>query len=173
MNFSEANCSASGDAMGDFERFYLNTRNLIYGYLCHHAKDAFEVEDIVQETYLVALEQWDMVRNHPNPAGWLMKTAQYLNYNYERHVLFRKECLSDSDDIPYEEEAYDSFVMEDLLQNVYNKREQDLAKKYFLDGESISELSHDFGITEGALRMRLYRMKNRLKTYIESEPKVW
>lgn len=159
--------------MLDFERFYLNTKNVLYGYLCNHTKDAYEIEDIAQETYLVALEQWDMLKEHPNPAGWLMLTAKNLNYNYERHVYYRKESLPTSKDIPYVEQAYDAFVMEDLLENVYNNQEQTIAKKYFLDGVGIAELSDDCGVSQGALRTRIYRMKIRLKTYVESGRKVW
>lgn len=169
MNFSVVNCSGNGDAMLDFERFYMSTKKLLYAYLHHHSKDAFEVDDIAQETYMLALEQWDELQEHPNPAGWLMLTAKNLNNNYERHVYFRKESLLPSNEVPYEEEAYSSFVMEDLLENIYNGKEQAMAKKYFLEGENIAELSDDLGISEGALRMRLYRMKNRLKTYVESE----
>lgn len=159
--------------MGDFERFYLSTKNVLYSYLYHHTKDSFEIEDLVQETYLVALEQWEMLKEHPNPAGWLLLTAKNLKLNYERHVFNRKESLPSYEEIPYLEPAYSAFVMEDLLENIYNDDERDVAKKYFLDGESIAELSDDLGITQGALRMRLYRMKNRLKSYVESEEKVW
>lgn len=169
MSFSVANYSGNGDAMLDFERFYLSTKNILYSFLHHHTKDRFEVEDIAQETYLVALEQWEDLKNHPNPAGWLMITAKNLNSNYERHVYYRKETLPNNQEIAYEEEGYNVFVMEDLLENVYKGREKTMAKKYFLEGENIAELSDDLRISEGALRMRLYRMKNRLKTYVESK----
>ena len=113
-----------------------------------------------------------MLQNHPNPAGWLIITAKNLNYGYERHIYNRIEKLACPNEIPYIEPAYTTMVMEDLLENVYNKKEQVLAKKYFLEGESITEISNDFGISEGAIRTRIYRMKNRLKTYVESERKA-
>ena len=169
MNFSIVNYSGNGDAMLDFERFYLSTKNVLYAFLHHYAKDRFEIDDIAQETYMLAFEQWEELKNHPNPAGWLMQTAKHLNNNYERHVYYRKETLLPSNDVPYMEPAYSSLVMEDLLENIYDGGEQNMAKKYFLEGENIAELSDDLGISEGALRMRLYRMKNRLKTYVESE----
>ncbi len=159
--------------MMDFERFYLNTKNILYNYLYHHASDSFELEDIAQETYLVALEQWDMLKNHPNPAGWLIVTAKNLNYSYERHIYYRMEGLTCPNDIPYIEPAYSTVVMEDFLETVYKKKEQVLAKKFFIEGESIAELSDDFGISQGALRTRIYRMRIRLKSYVESGRKVW
>lgn len=159
--------------MLDFERFYLNTKNIVYQYLYYHVRDYFELEDIAQETYVMALEQWDMLKEHPNPAGWLMLTTKYICAGYHRHVYNRMESLDNYKDIGYEEPAYNMLVMEDLLESVYNKKESILAKRYFLNGDSISQLSSELGMSEGAFRTRLYRMKRRLKSYVESGKKVW
>ena len=123
--------------MLNFEQFYLNTKAVIYQYLYQHAEDFFETEDLAQETYLLALEEWDKLKDHPNPAGWLMVTARHLCAGYHRHIYFRRESLEERDEIPYEEPAYNMLLMEDLLESVYNKKEQQIAKKYFLDGDNI------------------------------------
>lgn len=158
--------------MLNFEQFYLNTKAVIYQYLYQHAEDFFETEDLAQETYLLALEEWDKLKDHPNPAGWLMVTARHLCAGYHRHIYFRRESLEERDEIPYEEPAYNILLMEDLLESVYNKKEQQIAKKYFLDGDNIEELARDLGITPGAFRTKIYRMRRRLKRYIESYEKV-
>jgi len=153
MNFSVVNFLGNGEAMLDFERFYLNTKHILYNYLYHHTRDFFELEDIAQETYLSALEQWDMLKNHPNPAGWLIVTAKHLNFNYERHIVSRLEQLSCPNDIPYIEPAYNALVMEDLLENVYCKKEQELVKNdweksktmmKFYSYENLNSLSNSF-----------------------------
>ena len=71
------------------------------------------------------------------------------------------------------EPAYDLIVMEDLLENVYKKKEQEIAKKFFLDGDRIEELANDLGVSQGSFRTRLYRMRRRLKLYVESCGEVW
>lgn len=159
--------------MLNFEQFYLNTKALIYQYLYQHGEDFFETEDIAQETYLMALEEWDSLKEHPNPAGWLMVTARNLCKGYHRHVYFRKESFEEKEDIPYEEPAYNLVLMEDLLKNVYKKRDLPIARKYFLEGESIEEIAEDMGVSEGAFRSKIYRMKRRMQRYIESCEKVW
>ena len=161
--------------MLDFERFYMNTKNIIYQYLYQHVEDYFEAEDIAQETYLMALEGWDTLQEHPNPAGWLVQTAKNLSISFRRHVYYRRESFEEllERDIPYYEPAYNQLVMEDLLENVYNKKESVIAKKYFLGDDSIEELAKELGVSTGSIRSRLYRMRKRLKTYIESCEKVW
>ena len=161
--------------MLDFEWFYRNTKAIVYQYLYQHMQDSFETEDIAQEAYLLAFEQWDTLKEHPNPLGWLMLTIRNLKKGYYRHVYNRMDSLEDSQykDIPYVEPAYNMLVMEDMLESIYKKKEKVIAKRYFLDGDNIEELSTDFGISEKNFRTRLYRMRKRLKSYIESSKKVW
>jgi len=159
------------NAMLYFERFYLNTKNIVYQYLYQHVEDFFETEDIAQDTYLCALEEWEMLKDHPNPAGWLMQTAKHLSNGFHRHVYYRMENTEDlyEKDIPYIEPAFGTLLMEDLLENVYDKNsERVLARKYFLEQDSVEELSEEYGVSEGSLRTRLYRLRRRLKSYVES-----
>lgn len=161
--------------MLDFERFYFNTKNFLYQYLYQHVCDFFETEDIAQEAYLTALEEWDELQKHPNPMGWLLQTAKNLCTGYHRHVLYRTESIEEHrhEDVPYEEPAYELCLMEDILERVYNKKELHIAKKYFLEEDSLEDLSLELGVSVNSLRSRLYRMRRRMKSYIESGEKVW
>ncbi len=161
--------------MIEFESFYLNTKNIIYQYLYQHVEDFHETEDIAQEAYLKAFEVWDELQNHPNPAGWLVQTVKYLCKNFSRYFYYRLDSYERyaEEDISYFEPAYNVLVMEDLLESVYNKKESAIAKKYFLQDDSVEELAEDMGVTSGSMRTRLYRMRRRLKQYVESCEKVW
>lgn len=162
--------------MFDFEYFYKNTRAVLYQYLYRHAANPTEVEDIAQEAYLKALERWEEISRHPNPAGWLMLTAKHLCLAYKRHLADRMEFLEEGREIPYVETAYNLVVMEDFLENVYGRQDQkekEIARKVFLEGDSVSELSREMGISEGACRTRLYRMRLRMKAYVEDEEKYY
>ncbi len=158
--------------MLEFEQFYKNSKAKVYHYLYQHTEDFFEAEDIAQETYMLALQQWEQLKVHPNPMGWLMQTAKNLCISYHRHVYYRKEPIEEEQEIPYIESAYNMVVMEDLLENVYKEKDADIAKKFFLYGDSISELAKELGVSEGCFRTRLYRMRKRLKLYIESGEKI-
>ena len=158
--------------MLDFEQFYLNTKAAIYQYLYQRMEDSVETEDIAQETYLMALEEWDSLKEHPNPTGWLMLTARHLCAGFHRHTYFRKESMEEAEEIPYEEPAFNLVLMEDLFENVYKPKDRNIAKKYFLEGDTIEELAGDLGMSQGAFRSKIYRLRNRMKRYIESCEKV-
>ena len=87
--------------MLDFERFYFNTKNFLYQYLYQHVCDFFETEDIAQEAYLTALEEWDELQKHPNPMGWLLQTAKNLVTQtnippFTRMAMLFQACISSS-----------------------------------------------------------------------------
>ena len=95
-------------------------------------------------------------------------TAKNLCMGYHRHIYYRMVNLEERTEIAYEEPAFDMLVMEDLLETIYNQKEKYIAKKYFLEGDTIKELAKELGISEGTFRTRLYRMRRRIKLYLES-----
>ena len=86
-----------------------------------------EAEDIAQETYLIALEEWEKVKYHPNPTGWLMMTAKNLCMGYHRHIYYRMVTLEERKDIGYEEPAFDMLVMEDLFENIFETDDESIS----------------------------------------------
>ena len=116
-----------------------------------------------------------MLQEHPNPAGWLLQTAKNISRQYHRRVFYKMESIdSYSDyDVPYNETAYEQVLMEDVLERVYNKKELPIARKYFLQNDSLEELATELGVSIHSLRSRLFRMRRRMKSYIESGGKVW
>ncbi len=151
----------------DFEYFYLNTKAAIFQYLYQHIADHEEAEDVAQEAYLRALEEWEEVRNHPNPTGWLMQTAKNILIGFHRHTYSRKYSFDELEELVYEEPAFDMLVMEDLFENIYSPKERALAQKYFVEGNTIEEMAEEMGVSEGAFRSRMYRIKKKLLDYVE------
>lgn len=159
----------------DFEQFYLQTKGLVYQYLYKHVQDWFEAQDLAQQTYLIALEEWDTLKKHPNPSGWLMLTVKNLVMGYHRHIYYRMESMDTGvkKEVSYEETAFDTLVMEDFFDSIYGVKERDIAKKYFLEEDSIQQLSRELGISEATMRTRLYRMRKRMRYCIEYRKKLW
>ncbi len=147
---------------GDFEGFYRHTIASVRQYLSSRVADTHEVEDLVQETYAEALEQWDMLREHPNPCGWLLLTAKHISRRYYRRVYTRTEKLYE-DSIAVEDPAYDIVVMEDLLHSLYRRDSEKLARAYFLGGSTITELARDMHLSNKSVSNKLYRIRRRLQ----------
>ena len=67
-----------------FEQLYRNTREALLQYLKRVSGREDWAEDILQDTYLEAYQHRGMLMAHPNPAGWLYKTALNLYRNEGR-----------------------------------------------------------------------------------------
>lgn len=153
----------------DFGIFYERTKGLVYQCLNTRMTDVHEIEDIVQQTYLLALEQWEMLKVHPNPCGWLLLTARHLYRGLHRHIYHRLERLGERVEIPYEDPAFNQVVMEDYLQRLYRPGEETLVRRYFLEGASEAQIAKELGVSLGCIRTRLYRFRKRLRKDAEEE----
>ena len=128
-------------------------------------------EDILQETFCIAIRRADELKQHPKPAAWLYKTAKYtilsecrkkqkreLNYCYENIEDFIRDPLAESAILSIEEDAVKRLVSESeyvILDLVYNQ------------GYMNREVANILGIKESTLRVKLLRIRNKLSDLIK------
>jgi DNA-directed RNA polymerase specialized sigma24 family protein len=58
-----------------FETFFLEQRARLFGTLCLVTGDAAGAEELMQESFVRVWERWDRVSGHPDPTGYLYRTA--------------------------------------------------------------------------------------------------
>ncbi len=71
----------------DFETFFRGEFPKLCGALVLLVGDAFEAEELAQESMTRVLERWDRVREMDSPTGYLFRTA--LNLQRKRIVVSR------------------------------------------------------------------------------------
>jgi RNA polymerase sigma-70 factor (ECF subfamily) len=62
-----------------FEAFYEANHSSLFGTLCLVTGSTAEAEELMQETFLKIWERWDRVKEHPDPPGYLYRTAFNLH----------------------------------------------------------------------------------------------
>jgi RNA polymerase sigma-70 factor, ECF subfamily len=70
-----------------FERFFEVQHARLFGTLCLVTADPREAEDVMQDAFLRLWERWDRVRAHPDPAGYLYRTAFNLHRSQLRRAV--------------------------------------------------------------------------------------
>jgi RNA polymerase sigma-70 factor, ECF subfamily len=88
---------------GSFEAFFDAERVRLFRTLCLVSGNRGEAEELMQEAFVRVWERWDQVRNHPDPSGYLYRTAFNLFRDRRRRVLNRIRHLLASDQ---EEDAF-------------------------------------------------------------------
>lgn len=149
-----------------FEELYLSTREALFRYLCNlNGMDGW-AEDILQDTYFEAYKNCEMLIIHPNPAGWLYKTAHNLYRNARRR---RDNCnlsldLVSEKHVAAAEGYYECMEWGITIQGLLREKDSQLLHKYYLEGYSVREMAKEFNLTEVNIRAKLARIRKRIKT---------
>lgn len=123
-------------------------------------------EDILQETFYIAMRRAADVKQHPKPAGWLYETAKYiilaecrkknkrdLNYSYEEMELELEDLQA--------EWGLDS-AEDDAIKKVLSESEYNIIDMIYNQGYSNREAARELGVKESTLRVKLMRIRNKL-----------
>jgi RNA polymerase sigma-70 factor, ECF subfamily len=71
----------------NFEEFFERERARLFGTLCLVTGDRLEAEELLQEAFVRVWERWDQVSIHPDPSGYLYRTAFNIHRDRGRRAL--------------------------------------------------------------------------------------
>lgn len=151
---------------------YKRQAKIIYGYLIKIGCQKEEAEDIVQESFVKAIEYMDGVAND-KLSSWLFKVAlnNYKN-RLKRKSIINQMSIDDGNfyyNLIFDNDVVDILIKKEHVDQIvtclsYLKEEYRslLILKYDL-GLSYLEISKLLGIPENTVRTYLYRARNNFK----------
>ena len=160
----------TGGDVAFLEKLYTENYALVYKLamrmLRRHSCITTDAADITQDVFILAARRIDLLKAHPNPVGWLLKTTQYVCKNhisaYTRHdeQLFATLDLhrGHDDDIAA---LHTRLSIEQLL----SEEDYALLKAYFIEKQPTEEICRKNGLSPNQLRVRMHRLKKYLSTY--------
>lgn len=154
----------------EFHEFYNDIFNKVYRYAYIIMKREAAAEDVAQETFFLAYEKWEEVKEHPNPEGWLYKTAYNIIANYDRRFENHEMSLEELETEFVNARALDGFREVDMrltMGRLLDEDEQKLIMMHYYGGYSIAEIAKYMDVTEGTLRVRFCRIRKKMKGQFE------
>lgn len=146
-----------------------------------------QAEDITNDVFYLLVKKWDLYTTHQESAiaTWLYKTANNRLKESLHHAALT--ILTDEIspiepsalDVPdYEEELlrYEQYLID--IQNTLRPEEAELFRMRVIEKKSYNDIANAFGISVRALRLRWYRLQQKLliylrdKGYIDSIPSL-
>lgn len=100
------------EAPPEFADFFRSERVRLFGTLAMATGDRAEAEELMQEAFVRVWERWEHVSVHPDPVGYLYRTA--LNLVRQRRRRLRRAALRRVNAAP----AVDAFEQVDDLTDV-------------------------------------------------------
>lgn len=129
------------------------------------AYDPQMAEDAVQDTYLTAIDKLPQLRESPNPAGWLYGVLchqiAHQNRSWAQLVL---KVTSLEDAAPLQAAPVEVCDMPSS-----SGGDMALLTRHYLDGIPLEDLARQAGCSYDAMKMRLFRARERLKKEIKTD----
>ena len=147
----------------DFESFFRSEYPRLANALLLLVGDAFEAEELAQETMTRVLERWDRVAPMDSPVGYAYRTALNLQRNRIRRLAVRAKRRFAS--VPTDDVAVDAGEREDVHRALGTLPQGQRAALVLVDWLDVDpdEAARALGITPGNLRVRLHRGRASLR----------
>ena len=133
-----------------------------------------DAEEVVQQAFLLATEK--DISTHEAPVQWMMKTVSNLCLNRlkkqqrarQKWLRLIRQRLDGSADrsasaVEQQESGMEVREMMMLLEQVLTPEECELLRKYCLENIPPSDLAAQNGMSPGALRVRIHRLRKKLE----------
>jgi RNA polymerase sigma factor (sigma-70 family) len=106
-----------------FDQFYADSRDGVYRAVVLATRRPDRAEEAVAEAFARALERWDVLAEHPNPVGWVIRTA--MNQFVSGWRIWRREGGEAPDlvAVPDEARSLDPFLLRHLWRLPRRQRE--------------------------------------------------
>ena len=145
---------------------YLSEYKRLYRVAFHEVGDHETAEELVHETFALALSRWEKLKDHPKPAGWLMETLVNLSRNEKRLQHYREVSLEELFAAPATE---DRRGIEELLPKQLAQQDKEvLIWRYELELD-YREIANRLGVSETGSRSRVHRAIERCRKLLENK----
>lgn len=137
-----------------------------------------QAEDITNDVFYLLVTKWDSYDEHKEAAiaTWLYKAANNRlkeSLHHVTDVILTDEVPSFESDLPnapdYEEELlrYEQYLID--IQNILRPEEAELFRMRVIEKQDYDDIAKMFGITVRALRLRWYRLQQKLLHYLKEK----
>jgi len=145
------------------EPLYYEEYQRLFAVAYRRIKNQELAQDIVQDTFLLAIFNQEKLMNHPKPGAWLMQTLQNLIMNELRSSSHKTIPLGEAMEVPAK--AAENSI-DQLLPAQLQGREREMLIWRFEQQMSCAEMSKRLGISEALCRKWISQAINCCRKYL-------
>jgi RNA polymerase sigma-70 factor (ECF subfamily) len=167
----------------EFEVFMRNYQNMVFSTAMRLVANSSEAEDITQDVFLKAYENFDRIGQSPTAGGWLKTVATNLSLNHlsryrSRWSFFSELFRGTDEDEPEVEFAAPQNIESDLDQSDRRAFVEEVLQKlpaaqrvplvlYHMDDLSYEEIASRLGISLGKVKTDIFRGREALRKRLQ------
>ena len=157
-----------------YDQNYLLLHNVGYDLTAGNPLLRQQVDDVMQETFLLLYEKADSLQEHPNISGWLVKTFKNkLRKAWEKQrqdALHMSYSLDDDKrkehPLIWNDSGFQSTLSvkdyDDTLKKLLGEENAIICEEYIVHNEPTADVAERHGLTINALWVRINRIKQKL-----------
>lgn len=154
---------------GEWLQIYRETVHPLYGYMAKRTGgDRALTEDIVQESYLRALDSWRHKPVPETPLAWLKRVARNVLIDYLRQKKRDVQAGPDLHDDAGPRTPADEFESLEVFLAIaaLGRRKARVLEAFYYDGMSVREIAGEMAISERAVEGLLRRARRSLRSLL-------
>ena len=162
------------EADAAFEQLFLGHRDEILAYICRVIGERQQAEDLTQDTFVKAYRALGHLPSDANVRAWLYRIATNTAVDWLRRrrliswlPLFERDKYL-ANHISFAEGALESLVVQRVLRRLPTRYSVPLVL-YSCQGFSTQENAAILGISQGAVKSRLFRARAKFRRLYPSE----
>lgn len=122
-----------------------------------------QAEEILQETYLAAAENIEMLMTHPSPNGWFVTVAHNRAKHMRTSLGKSRGRYAELPDRTVYIQDFQKDTIDEILPSNITPKDRAVLKLHFEEKLRSAEMGEELGITPDNARQTLRRAINRLK----------
>lgn len=150
----------------EFEQMLLGCKGPVERYVKFRLSNLTDAEDVLQEVYLVAYQQYGTLRDKSRFKAWLLQIAKNKCKDYFRKKLKAEEIsLEEVSDAQLEKSRQGivvSTLVQDTMEQLVEKNRQLLWMYYFCEMSQV-EIAERLGVPVGTVKSRLHYAKKEFR----------
>jgi RNA polymerase sigma-70 factor (ECF subfamily) len=155
-------------------KIYRDTVHSLYGYMAKRTGGNRELtEDIVQESYLRALDGWKRKGAPDSPLAWLKRVARNILIDFLRQKRRDRQFDLNLQSDPGQKASDDAVQFLEVFTAISSlgRKKAKILEAFYYEGMSVREISSEMAISERAVEGHLRRARRSLKTLLpDSKP---
>jgi RNA polymerase sigma factor (sigma-70 family) len=152
---------------------YRATVRALYAYVSRRVGgDVGLAEDLVQETWIRALNDWSRKGLPDNPLAWLIRVARNLLVS---HLRVRRPVTIDLATVDVEDERFTPATPDTAATVGWGltrlaRSHAELLEAFYFEGKTVQEIADERSLSARAVEGRLRRARSMLKKHLATVP---
>lgn len=153
------------DLEKEFESKYKDYGRMLFRTAYLYVGNSADAEDILQEVFMKYLSGKYRFKDAEHEKAWFIRVTQNKALDFLKRKGRKNVSLDEINELTYEKNTYSADVLKQVM--ALPEKHKSTVMLYYYDGYSVDEIAVILKISKSAVKMRLKRSREILKTELE------